>query len=91
MGRARRPGETRRSSWYALRFESVNHHARVWVDGRLVRRHTGVYLPFDVRLRLGPGPHTLVVRADWRSPARMKATGWHRTWFNFGGINREVT
>jgi hypothetical protein len=21
----------------------------------------------------------------------MKATGWHRTWFNFGGINREVT
>jgi hypothetical protein len=21
----------------------------------------------------------------------MKATGWHRTWFNFGGIDREVT
>jgi hypothetical protein len=21
----------------------------------------------------------------------MKAEGWHRTWFNFGGINREVT
>src|SRR5262245_14569035 len=76
---------------YALRFESVNHRATVWVDGRLVARHTGVYLPFEAELPLAPGAHTLVVRADWRSPARMKATGWHRTWFNFGGINREVT
>jgi hypothetical protein len=73
---------------YALRFESVNHRATVWVDGRLVAHHTGVYLPFEAELSLAPGAHSLVVRADWRSPARMKATGWHRTWFNFGGINR---
>jgi hypothetical protein len=76
---------------YALRFESVNHRAAVWVDGRLAKRHTGVYLPFDVALGLMPGVHSVVVRADWRNPERMKATGWHRTWFNFGGINREVT
>jgi hypothetical protein len=75
---------------YALRFESVNHHA-AWVDGRQVARHTGVYMPFDVEVALSAGAHVLVVRADWRGPARMKATGWHRTWFNFGGINREVT
>jgi beta-galactosidase/beta-glucuronidase len=76
---------------YAVRFESVNHEATVWVDGRVAARHTGVYLPFDVPLHLSPGDHSLVVRADWRGPARMKAAGWHRTWFNFGGINREVT
>jgi hypothetical protein len=76
---------------YAIRFESVNHHAIVWVDGRQVARHTGVYLPFDVPVRLAAGEHRLVVRADWRDPVRMKATGWHRAWFNFGGINREVT
>jgi beta-galactosidase/beta-glucuronidase len=35
--------------------------------------------------------HTLVVRADWRDPLQMKRDGWHRGWFNFGGINREVT
>ena len=35
--------------------------------------------------------HVLVVRADWRSPDAMKADAWHRSWFNFGGINREVT
>ena len=37
------------------------------------------------------GRRVLVVRADWRNPAAMKADAWHRTWFNFGGINRTVT
>ena len=39
----------------------------------------------------GAGRHRLVVRADWRRPDRMRDEGWFRTWFNFGGINREVT
>jgi len=76
---------------YAIRFESVNHRAQIWLDGRLVARHTGAYLPFDVRARLAAGRHRLVVRADWRDPVRMRAQGWHRTWFNFGGLAREVT
>ena len=76
---------------YAIRFESVNHVASVFVDGRLVTRHTGAYLPFEARPRLGAGHHVLLVRADWRSPEAMQAAGWHRTWFNFGGIDREVT
>jgi glycosyl hydrolase family 2 len=76
---------------YAIRFESVNHRATVWLDGRRVVRHVGTYLPFEARARLTPGPHTVVVRADWRNPAAMKAAAWHRTWFNFGGINRPVT
>jgi beta-galactosidase/beta-glucuronidase len=76
---------------YALRFESVNHRAMVWVDGRRVARHVGAYLPFDVPLSLTAGEHRVVVRADWRSPRAMKVAGWGRSWFNFGGINREVT
>ena len=76
---------------YAIRFESVNHHATVFVDGRRVARHTGAYLPFEARVRLTAGRHVLLVRADWRSPARMRATARHRTWFNFGGIDRDVT
>jgi beta-galactosidase/beta-glucuronidase len=79
------PGE------YAIRFESVNHEAAVFVDGRLVTRHTGAYLPFEARTQLGAGRHVLLVRADWRSPQAMQAAAWHRTWFNFGGIDREVT
>jgi beta-galactosidase/beta-glucuronidase len=76
---------------YAIRFDSVNHKATVWIDGRRVTEHTGVYLPFEARARLSAGAHVLVVRADWRNPAAMKADAWHRTWFNFGGINRPVT
>jgi hypothetical protein len=77
---------------YALRFESVHHEAEVWLDGRLLGRHTGAYLPFEFALRLRAGvPHRLVVRADFRFPSRQKRDGWHRTWFNYGGIDREVT
>jgi hypothetical protein len=77
---------------YAVRFESVNHKAQVFIDGELVRTHTGEYLPFEVQRFLKAGErHTLVVRADWRGPTAMKRDGWHRLWFNFGGINRGVT
>ncbi len=77
---------------YAIRFESVNHRAQVFVDGKRVATHTGEYLPFEARAFLRAGTrHTLVVRADWRGPTRMKRDGWHRLWFNFGGINRGVS
>ncbi|MCW2998213.1 MAG: hypothetical protein JWN65_1762 [Solirubrobacterales bacterium] len=77
---------------YAIRMESVNHKATVWVDGKEVAHHTGLYLPFEARARLTPGvAHTLVIRANYRNPFEMKRTAWHRTWFNFGGVNREVT
>jgi hypothetical protein len=81
-----------RTGSYALRFESVHHIATVWLDGRQIATHTGAYLPFEVGLRLREGvAHTLVVRADFRCPTCQKRAGWHRTWFNYGGINREVT
>ena len=77
---------------YVIRFESVQHKATVWVDGRLLRHHTGAYLPFEVRANLRANKtHTLLVRADYRDPTAMKHSGWHRSWFNFGGINRPVT
>jgi hypothetical protein len=77
---------------YALRFESVNHRASVWIDGHLTGTHKGVYMPFELRPTLTAGEHLVVVRADWRDPVPgMKREGWHRGWFNYGGINREVT
>jgi beta-glucuronidase len=88
----RRELKVRHSGPYVLRFGSINHRATVWVDGKKVAAHVGTYLPFEVTLTLDARRvHRLVVRADWRDPDRMKAEGFHRTWFNFGGINREVT
>jgi hypothetical protein len=74
-----------------VRFESVNFRATVWLDGRRLGGHVGTYLPFELRFPASVGDHTLVVRADWRSPDSQTRSGFHRTWFNFGGINREVT
>ena len=41
--------------------------------------------------RLPPGTHTLVVRVDWRDPGAQSEQGFHRTWFNWGGLNGQVT
>ena len=78
---------------YAIRFESVNHRAR-----RLRRRQARAASTRASTCRsrcasqLTAGArHKLVVRADWRGPAAMKRDGWHRLWFNFGGINRGVS
>jgi hypothetical protein len=76
---------------YALRFESANFQANVWVDGHSLGSHRGSYLPFEPREELAAGRHTLVVRVDWRDPAAQSRIGFHRTWFNWGGLDGEVS
>jgi hypothetical protein len=75
---------------YALDFQSANFRASVWVDGRALGSHRGSYLPFELRTQLTAGTHTVVVRIDWRDPHGQARSGFHRTWFNWGGLNGEV-
>ena len=76
---------------YAVSFGSANFQASVWIDGRPAGSHRGSYLPFEARAQLGAGVHTLVVRVDWRDPAMQARAGFHRTWFNWGGLNGPVS
>jgi hypothetical protein len=76
---------------YALTFDSANFQANVWVDGHALVAHRGSHLPFEGRATLAAGTHTVVVRVDWRDPARQSTEGFHRTWFNWGGLDGEVT
>jgi beta-galactosidase/beta-glucuronidase len=76
---------------YALSFGSANFSASVWIDGRPAGSHRGSYLPFEARAQLSAGAHTLVVRIDWRDPAMQARVGFHRTWFNWGGLNGPVS
>src|SRR4051794_3688422 len=76
---------------YALDFESVNHRAKVWIDGRYRGGHVGEFLPFEIVFHVRAGHHVLVVRTDYRHPIAQAKDGFHRTWFNYGGITREVT
>jgi hypothetical protein len=75
---------------YGLSFQSANFRATVWVDGHQIGAHRGSYLPFEVRARLAAGRHTVVVRVDWRDPSAQSREGFHRTWFNWGGLDGEV-
>ncbi len=79
------------ASVYAFAFASANYDATVYLDGHPIASHHGSYLPFEGRSRLAAGAHTLVVRIDWRDPAMQSRQGFHRTWFNWGGLNGPVT
>jgi beta-galactosidase/beta-glucuronidase len=75
---------------YALSFQSANFQASVFLDGRKLGSHRGSYLPFEFRASLAAGTHTVVVRIDWRNPGAQSREGFHRTWFNWGGLDGEV-
>jgi len=80
-----------RAGTYALSFESANFRAQVFIDGHDAGSHIGSYLPFEARSSLAAGAHTVVVRIDWRHPNEASQLGFHRTWFNWGGLNGEVS
>jgi beta-galactosidase/beta-glucuronidase len=75
---------------YALSFQSANYRAEIWVDGHSLGTHRGSYLPFEFKRQLTAGSHTVVVRVDWRFPGKQAKEGFHRTWFNWGGLDGEV-
>jgi hypothetical protein len=76
---------------YALRFASANFHASAWLDGSPIASHSGPYLSFEGRAQLAAGTHTVVVRVDWRNPGSQSSAGFHRTWFNWGGLDGAVS
>jgi beta-glucuronidase len=81
---------TRFRSWI-VNFQSVNYTATVWLNGRLLGRHSGAYLPFEFPLKgLQPGVNRLIVRVDDRRTAAALPQGPSGGWWNFGGINQEV-
>lgn len=91
VGWFERTVEIGRAGTQALRFASAHHEATVWVDGERAGRHVGAYEPFEIRERLEPGRHRIVVRVDWRDPDAQSDAGSRRGWFNWGGLNAPVT
>jgi beta-glucuronidase len=92
------PSVAKGTSWIA-RFESVNYRASVYLNGRLLGKHEGGYIPFEVDLApaLRKGVNTLVIRADSRRnletlpPLKTQSNGLPSAgWWNYGGILREV-
>ena len=90
--------QIRKGTSWKLRFESANHTAIVYLNGREIGRHTGGYLPWEVDAKPKRGRNRLVVRVStlrgandlthWRV-ARFNGYGTGG-WWNFGGLLREV-
>ncbi len=90
--------QVQRGTSWKLRFESANHGAIVYLNGREIGRHSGGYLPFEVDAKPKAGRNRLVVRVStlrgandlthWRV-ARFNGYGTGG-WWNFGGLLREV-
>lgn len=77
---------------WILRFESVNYHATVWLNGHELGTHSVAFLPFEFDLRryLKSGVNRLIVRVDNIRTAADFPPGPQGLWFNWGGILREV-
>ena len=81
------------SEW-RLRFESVNAHATVWLNGSVLGSHRGAWLPWELAVepsQLHPHDNEVVIRVDSRgSPTDLSPSTRPRGWWNYGGILREV-
>ena len=86
---------------WVTRFESVNYRAQVYLNGRLVGKNRGAYLPFEVRMPPGllkrRATNRLVVRVENKRlttdfpPSGISTVGQPTGgWWNYGGILREV-
>lgn len=91
-----RPAARRGTRWL-LRFDSVNHAARVWLNGQPIGTHAGGYVPFELPARgLRPGVNRLVMRVSSRLSETSVPSQESRNdqltggWWNYGGILREV-
>lgn len=95
------PSAARGLTWI-VRFESVNYHAIVWLNGHRIGNHDGAYLAFEIALPpqflSRRGVNRLVVRVDnRRTHTDLPPTGTSTQtgeplggWWNYGGLLREV-
>lgn len=89
----------RKGTQWIVRFESVNYRATVYLNGHLIGRHEGPYIPFELNLArfAKRGVNRLEIRADSHRntktipPLKKLSNGLPSAgWWNYGGILREV-
>ena len=96
----RLPDARARMDWL-VRFESVNYRSRVWLNGRLLGRHTGAHLPFELRIPRSALKRSATNRLVLRVDNRRRGTDFPPSgeapdgspgggWWNYGGPLREV-
>lgn len=89
------PGSLVRSGkLQTLRFERVNYHTRVWLNGESLGENVGGYLPFefDVTGKLKPdSANVLVLRVDNKPRIEWLPAAKEIEWVQYGGLLAPVT
>ena len=84
---------------WIVRFQNVRYHATVWLNGKEIGRHSGAYLPWELKLNgLRRGVNRLVLRVNNRRfeddlpPMQFDDTDQTPAggWWNYGGLLGEV-
>jgi beta-glucuronidase len=83
---------------WAVRFESVNYRSTVWLNGHLLGRNTGAFVPFQLLLKgVRRATNRLVIRVDSRHRTSDFPVGGLTSdgtptggWWNYSGLQREV-
>jgi beta-glucuronidase len=92
------PSSSKGAAWL-VRFESVNYHSKIYLNGKLLGKHDGAYQPFEILLKrkaLKKNNRLLVQvnsrrTADDFPPFGTSVLGDPTGgWWNYGGILREV-
>src|SRR5256885_15595487 len=83
------PDNSAASAW-RIRFESVNTHADVWLNGRKLGAHTGAHLPFELPAEgIRQGENELLAKVNGHARRDdIPPAGRERGWWKYGGILR---
>jgi beta-glucuronidase len=75
-----------------VRFEGVNYHARVWVNGEPAGEHADGFLPFELPVHemLRTGRDNVIAVCVDNVRRQGEVPGTERGWRPYGGILREV-
>lgn len=74
-----------------IRFEGVNYHTHVYLNGKKLGQHIGGFTPFEFEVsnELKEGQNSLVVLVN-NKRMRDAVPTINTDWFNYGGITRDV-
>ena len=74
-----------------LRFGSVTHYGKVWVNGKFLMEHKGGYLPFEGELSDMVTPGEIEILDDpYRYKEPIKVQRYFHDFYNYAGIHRPV-
>ncbi|NVM31980.1 MAG: hypothetical protein HWN65_24280, partial [Candidatus Helarchaeota archaeon] len=76
---------------YYIKFNGINYHSKVWINGAYLGDHHGGFLPFKLKIptKILEKNNVIAVEVEnFREFSRLPSL--HFDWYNWGGIYRDI-